>query len=116
MIERIYGDHVKDTKFDLMYCIKGFMSIFGELFIYYNTPVDLNCCVNHLWRKPISWRNTLTSPLLQKRWYLCQQPLHEEITSEHIIEIIEKILDEIDESIEKESLILLKEQLMEPSL
>ena len=54
-------------------------------------------------------------PFITEEMVLCQQPLHEEITSEHLIEIIEKILDEIDESIEKESLILLKEQLKEPS-
>ena len=115
MIERIYGDHVSDTKFDLMYCIKGFMSIFGELFIYYNTPVDLNLLCQSLVEKTNILAKYTNVPFITEGMVLCQQPLHEEITSEHLIEIIEKILDEINESIEKESLILLKEQLKEPS-
>jgi AcrR family transcriptional regulator len=115
MIERIYGDHVSDTKFDLMYCIKAFMSIFGELFIYYNTPVDLNLLCQSLVEKTNILAKYTNVPFITEGMVLCQQPLHEEITSEHLIEIIEKILDEINELIEKESLILLKEQLMEPS-
>ena len=27
MIERFYGDEIKQTKYDLLYCIKGFMGI-----------------------------------------------------------------------------------------
>jgi hypothetical protein len=45
-----------------------------------------------------------------------KQPAKEEITKEKLIDILEQTLEEIDESIEKESLIILKQQLLEPEL
>lgn len=115
MIDRIYGDLVRVTKFDLMYCIKGFMNIFGELFIYYNFPVDLNLLCQSLVEKTNILAKYTSVPFITEGMVLCKQPIHEEITSKHLIEIIEKTLVEIDESIEKESLTLLKDQLTEPS-
>lgn len=115
MIDRIYGDYVQATKFDLMYCIKGFMSTFGELFIYYNTPVDLNSLCQSLVEKTNILAKHTNVPFITEDMMLFKQLIREDITSERLIEIIEKILDDIDESIEKESLILLKGQLTEPS-
>lgn len=40
----------------------------------------------------------------------------EEATKDQIFEILERNIDEIEASIEKESLILLKQQLLEPTL
>ena len=43
MVERLYGEEVQDTKYDLMYCIKGFMKTYSELlFISIICHVDLN--------------------------------------------------------------------------
>lgn len=44
------------------------------------------------------------------------QPIGEEVTKEQILELIEQIIDEIEEPIEKESLILLEQELLEPTL
>jgi hypothetical protein len=44
------------------------------------------------------------------------QPANEEVTKGQILEIIEQNITDIEESIEKESLILLKQQLLEPNL
>ena len=115
MIDRIYGIHVRNSKFDLMYCIKGFMNIFGELFIYYNFSIDLKLLCRSLVEKTNILAKYTNIPFITEEMILCKQPLRKEITSEHLIETIEKILDEIDDSIEKESLILLKGQLTEPS-
>ena len=30
MIERLYGEEIKQTKYDLIYCIKGFMSTYSQ--------------------------------------------------------------------------------------
>ena len=76
--------------------------------------MDLNLLSQSLVEKTNILAKHTNVPFITEEMVLCKQPLHEEITSEHLIEIIEKI-DEIDESIEKESLILLKEQLKEPS-
>jgi hypothetical protein len=41
--------------------------------------------------------------------------MNEEVTKEQILEIMEQKIAEIEEGIEKESVILLKQQLLEPS-
>ena len=54
-----------------------------------------------------------TIPLFQKKWFkLMRQPLNEEITKEQLLEIMEQTIDEMKESIEKESLVLLKQELL----
>src|SRR5699024_4844848 len=33
MIERLYGEKIAHTKYDLMYCVKSFMNMYSELFL-----------------------------------------------------------------------------------
>ncbi len=118
MIERLYGEAVKETKYDLLYSIKGFMSAYSQLFIYYNIPIDLNMLVESLVEKTNLLAKHTTVPFVSKEMndiFQFKQPMNEEM-KEQILEMIENKLEEMEESIEKESLVLLKGQLLEPTL
>jgi len=117
MIERLYGEEVKQTKYDLIYCIKGFMNTYSELFLFYNVPLDLNLLSESLVEKTNLLAKHTTVPFIsQELIQMFNQPTKEEETKEQILEIMEQKIEEMEEPIEKESLILLKQQLLEPTL
>jgi AcrR family transcriptional regulator len=114
MLERLYGEDVRDTKYDLMYSIKGFMSTFSELFLFHDAPLDLNLMSQSLMEKTDLLARHSTVPFITEEFMqMFKQPQNEGITKEHILEIMEQKVEEVEESIEKESLILLKQQLLE---
>ena len=117
MIERLYGEEVHHTKYDLIYCIKGFMNTYSQLFLFYNVPLDLDLLAQSLEEKTNLLARHITVPFIsQELIQMFQQPLtEEEVSNEQLVEIIKQKLAEIEESIEKESLILLKQQLLEPT-
>ncbi|ETI66596.1 TetR/AcrR family transcriptional regulator [Neobacillus vireti] len=117
MIERLYGEEVKQTKYDLMYCIKGFMNTYSQLFVFYNVPLDLKLLAESLVEKTnLLARHTTVPFISQELIEIVKQPMNGEITKEQILEIIRQRIEEIEEPIEKESLILLQGQLLEPTL
>lgn len=117
MIERLYGEEIKQTRYDLLYCIKAFMSAFSELFFFYNIPLDLNLLSQSLVEKTNILARQTTSPFISEELIqMFEHPINEITTKEQILEIMEQKIEEMEESIEKESLILLKQQLLEPTL
>jgi AcrR family transcriptional regulator len=92
MIERLYGDKVRQTKYDLLYCIKAFMNAYSELFFFYNVPLNLELLAQSLVEKTNVLVKHTTLPFV----------------TEELIEILK------EESLEKESLQLLKQELVEP--
>ncbi|MGE8078779.1 TetR/AcrR family transcriptional regulator [Peribacillus loiseleuriae] len=116
MIERLYGEEVNLTKYDLIYSIKGFMSTYLELFLFYNVPLDFTLLSQSLVEKTNLLARHVTVPFIsQELIEMIKQPIHEEVSKEQMVDIIEQKIAEIEESIEKESLILLKQQLTEPT-
>ena len=93
------------------------MKTYSELFLFYNLPLDLDLLAQSLVEKTNLLAKHITVPFISNELIqLFKQPMHEEVTKEHILEIIEQNINEIEESIEKESLILLKQHLLEPTL
>ncbi len=116
MIERLYSIEVNHTKYDLIYCIKGFMNTYSHLFLFYNVPLDLDLLAQSLVEKTNLLARHTTIPFIsQELIQMFKQPMNEEVTKEQILEIMEQKIEEIEEPIEKESLILLKQQLLEPT-
>ena len=64
MIERLYGEEIKHTKYDLIYCIKGFMKTYSELFLFYNLPLDLNLLAQSLVEKTNLLAKHITIPFI----------------------------------------------------
>jgi AcrR family transcriptional regulator len=117
MIEKLYGEEVQPIKYDLVYCIKGFMSTYSHLFLFYNVPLDMSLLAQSLVEKTnlLAWHTTI--PFVSEDLIkIIKQPANEEVTKEQLNELLEQKIEEIEESIEKESLILLKQQLLEPNL
>ncbi|PWA11203.1 TetR family transcriptional regulator [Pueribacillus theae] len=119
MIERLYGKNVKKSKFDLLYCIKSFLNMYGELLLFSNNiKLDIDLLSKSLVEKTNLLAKNITIPFITEQQFQLMKYKSglEEITKEDIIEMIEQKTEEIEESIEKESLILLKRNLHDPNL
>ncbi|WP_428910479.1 TetR/AcrR family transcriptional regulator [Niallia sp. Krafla_26] len=115
MIHRIYGDTVNPFKYDFMYYIKSFLNAFSDLFLYYNAPINLELMCESLVEKTnLIASHTKTTFITEEIGLLLQQPNHEDITMTQLLILLKKKIDELEESIEKESLILIKEDLQNP--
>ncbi|HYK73034.1 MAG TPA: TetR/AcrR family transcriptional regulator [Pseudoneobacillus sp.] len=117
MIDRFYGDEIKQINYDLMYCIKGFMNTYSQLFLFYNVPLDLNLLSESLVEKTnlLAW-HTKVPFISEELIQVIKTPISEEGSKDQILEMMEQKLEEIEEPIEKESLMLLKQHLLEPTL
>lgn len=117
MVERLYGKEVEHIKYDLIYCVKGFMKTYSEFFIFYNVPLDLNLLSQSLVEKTNLLAGHITIPFISQEFIqLFEEPLAEERTFDQILDIMDQKINETEEPIEKESLILLKQHLLEPTL
>jgi hypothetical protein len=102
---------------DLVYCIKGFMRMYSELFLFFNVPFDLNVLSKSLVEKTKTLATYTTVPFISEELIqMISQPANEEVTKEQLQESLTQIMEEMEESIEKESLILLKQHLIQPTL
>lgn len=116
MMERLFGEKIEDTKHDLVYCIKGFISIYSELILFNNVPVDLDQLSKSLVEKTNLLATQATIPFVTEEIFQLKRLTHEEVTNDQLLEILEQSLSDAEEPLEKESLLLLKEHLLEPSL
>ncbi|MCM3586676.1 TetR/AcrR family transcriptional regulator [Mesobacillus maritimus] len=117
LVERVYGDHVQDIKYDLVYCIKGFIRIYTELFFVSHTPPDFEKLSHSLVEKTNLLAKHTKLPFITAEYApLLQSPKNNEISKEKIVEVINQNLEEVEQGIERESLILLRDQLNMPTL
>lgn len=115
IVDRLYGDEVDETKYDLIYCIKGFLDSYSQILLFSEAPVDLELLSQSLVEKTNILARHTTIPFITKE-IVQMSPVNEEMSKEQILEVIEEKMKEMEDSIEKESLSLLKEHLLEPSL
>ncbi|MEX3746203.1 TetR/AcrR family transcriptional regulator [Lysinibacillus xylanilyticus] len=112
MLEQLYRDELCKTKYDVMYCIKGFMKSYAELFIFSDIPLDLDQLAKSLAEKTdIIARHTTIPFITEELVQLTAKPCNEEVTKESLLELIEQHLIGLEESIERESLELIKSQI-----
>ena len=116
MTEKLFGEKVENTKYDLVYCIKGFISIYSELILFNNVPVDLEQLAQSLAEKTNLLATEVKIPFVTKEIFQLRRLSKTEITNEQLLEILEQSLSEAEEPLELESLVLLKQHLLEPSL
>jgi len=87
MIDRLYGEEIKQTKYDLMYCIKSFMSIYSNLFLFHNVPLDLNQMSQSLVEKTTILAKHTTIPFLSEELVqITKQQFQEKISKEQLVE------------------------------
>ncbi|RLL47130.1 TetR/AcrR family transcriptional regulator [Oceanobacillus piezotolerans] len=117
LVDRYYGDKVEDNKYDLAYCIQGFMKLYADLFFSMDIPVDMNRLCQSLVEKTDLIAAHTTIPVITKKIsQLMNKPSCENYSKDEICTLIQQELQEMEESIEKDSLILLKEDLSNPKL
>jgi len=115
ILDRLYGEDVEHIKYDLMYCMKGFMNTYSPLFLFYNIPLDLKLLAKSLVEKTNLLAKNTTIPFIsQEQIEMMRNQINEETTKEQIITIIEQKAGDIEDLLEKESLVLLKQNLLEP--
>ncbi|KOP79220.1 transcriptional regulator [Lysinibacillus sp. FJAT-14745] len=116
MLEQLYQDELHETKYDVMYCIKGFMKSYSELFIFSDIPLDLDQLAKSLAEKTeIIARHTTIPFITEELIQLTTKPCNEEFSQESLLELIEQHLVGSEDSIERESLELLKFQVENPT-
>lgn len=117
MIDQLYGEAVQHTKYDLIYCIKGFMHVYSHLFLFFNVPLDLDILCQSLAEKTDLLAKHSEIPFITDELYdTFRKAGHEEMTDGQMIEIMAQKIEELEDSIEKESLILLKKDVQERNL
>ncbi|MFJ7827335.1 TetR/AcrR family transcriptional regulator [Psychrobacillus sp. NPDC096623] len=116
MMEGLFGEKIENTKYDLVYCIKGFISIYSELILFNNVPVNLEQLAQSLVEKTNLLATQITIPFVTEEIFQLKRLSHEEVTKDQLLEILEQSLSEAEELLEQESLSLLKRHLLEPSL
>lgn len=116
MMESLFGEKIENTKHDLVYCIKGFISIYSELVLFNNVPVDFERLAQSLVEKTYLLATEVTTPFITEEIFQLKQLTHKEVTNDQLLEILEQSLNEAEDPLERESLHLLKQHLLEPSL
>jgi AcrR family transcriptional regulator len=115
MINRLYGDRIKDFRYDLMYSIKGFMNSYSHLFVFYNIELDIVLLAQSLAEKTNLLAHHTTVPFVSEEIHNMMLPINEEISKDKLFAVLEQKINELEEPIEKESLILLQQQLDKPT-
>lgn len=118
IIEYTYGATVQNTKYDLVFCIQGFIKTYTELFFFHSLPTDFDTLCKSLVEKTNLLAKHATIPFLSRNLVemIKKQPMDKKATKKQILQMIEQDLYEMEDSIEKESLILLKEEVERPAL
>ena len=118
LLNELYGDKISDTKYDLLICIKGMIESYSRLFFSVDKPMNLELLSQSLVEKTnlLATQSTLAF-LNEELIHPIHQPTNQKITPNMIITEIDNIIDDIDDPLEHESLIILKDQLTseEPS-
>ncbi|MCA1318656.1 TetR/AcrR family transcriptional regulator [Bacillus tianshenii] len=118
MVERLYGEEILHTKYDLIYCIKGFVRIYSELFLFGNMELDVDLLTKSLVEKTNLLAKHSTIPFISgELMEMFRLPVvQNEMTKEQLLELMEQKIAEVEEPIARESLMLLKENLINPTL
>lgn len=114
MIDRLYGEDVRQTKFDLVYCIKGLMNVYSGLLLFKNVPLEVDLLSHSLAEKTnLLAKHTKIHFVTHEHNEFFTQT---KVTKNKLLELLELKIDELEENIERESLVLLKQHTAEPSL
>jgi AcrR family transcriptional regulator len=118
MLDRLYGEKITHTKYDLTYCVKGLMNTYSGLFLFNNVPFDIDLLARSLVEKTDILAQNTTIPFISHELLHVykSQAIGDDLSKEHLSEQLELKIKEIETPIEKESLTLLQQELHEPSL
>ena len=89
MIEELYGEGLRDNKYDLVYCIKGFMRSYSELFLFHDLPINLDEIAHSLAEKTNILAHYTTMPCITKELAkVVENPFEQEISIDKLHELL----------------------------
>ena len=117
MLEKVYGEKVLENKYDLVYTITGLMKSYMEILLLNDLPFDAKEIAASLVEKTDILANHMSHPAVTEDVYaMLKGPQETTLTMEGIYAILDETIAALEESIEKESILMLKNELMNPSL
>lgn len=116
MVEKVYGDQIAETKYDLVFCIKSFIKVYIEMSLFNHLNINFDIVAWSLAEKTDILANHMTLPFITEENLQNPENQHSiEPSQQQILQILEQKISETEEPIIKESLLLLKEQVLSPS-
>lgn len=117
MVESVYGERVQATKYDLVYCIKGFLRIYSELFLFYEVELDMDLLCHSLVEKTDSLAKHSNIPFITEEleFYLKNSDKIGD-SKEEVLALIDGKAGKMEDPVARESLEMLREDILEPSL
>ncbi|UAL47133.1 TetR/AcrR family transcriptional regulator [Sutcliffiella horikoshii] len=117
MVESVYGQRVQATKYDLVYCIKGFLRIYSELFLFYEVDLDMDLLCHSLVEKTDSLAKHSNIPFITEEleFYLKNADKIGD-SEEEVLALVDKQAGEMEDPVVRESLEMLREDILDPSL
>lgn len=117
MLEELYGEKLGDNKYDLVYCIKGFMRSYSELFLFHDLPLNVEDVADSLAEKTnILVKYSTISCVPKELAQIVENPFDQEISTAKLCELVDQTIHGLENSIERESLELLQEQIGQQTL
>lgn len=118
VVQRAYGSSISHSKYDLVYCIKGFIDIHSRLLLFKKNYVDLELLSESLVEKTdLLAKNILIPFITEDVMHIIEDPIEVNITKEQVIsEASEKRKELKEGTVEEESVSLLLQHIQEPFL
>lgn len=111
LIEKVYGNSIDHLKYDLLYCIKGFLKTYSELFVFTKIPLDVSLLSKSLAEKTNLLAMHETIPFITEELsYLIDSPAESPVDLDTITTLLSSHAEAADGDYIKESLNLLNEQ------
>src|SRR5699024_7102063 len=116
MLEKTYGDKVKYIKHDMVYSIQGLTKAYTELFLFSNIKYDVEQLARSLTEKTDLLANHTKTPYITEDLNrIINQPQPERFSKDRVLDSLDGAIFSVEDPIAKESLQLLKEELLQPS-
>jgi AcrR family transcriptional regulator len=117
IIERVYGNQINTIKYDLVYTIKGLINSYSGFLFFNQIDFDIVLISKSLEEKTNILAKHMTTPFITNEYVDWFHAFTEEkIAKEEILDSLNTILDDIEDTMIKDSIILLKEQVQTSTL
>lgn len=116
IVERQFTNVGQQMYGDLAYVIQGFSSHYGELSLFDNLPINIRTLCDALVEKTEIIAEHATIPIISREFFTNATCHEVSLTKEQLIDMLTQKIEEMEEGIIQESLQLLKQDLLEPSL
>ncbi len=112
MIVKAYGEKINNIKYDLIFTIKGLINGYAGFILFNKIEFNVDLVARSLVEKTNLLAKNITTPFITKDYiHMFHKLEKEEISKGDLLIQIAAVLEELEDSIEKESLLLLKEQI-----